>query len=229
MIELMKLEIKKFKLTRYIKIVLLITAGTMLFITFPILGEASGDKFTYPNAFSMIGLVINSAFMVFSAILMSTLVISEYNNKTILVMFTYPIDRYKIMRAKLLLLCLITIAGLTFGYFCTIAHVMILDRFFDVIQGQFYGKALADFVVEIILRIIMSSILCLIPFIAGMWRQSVPTTIVSTRIVVFVMQLVVSESPGTKEMIISAVLLMAAVLMMVRVTFRTKLNNLDTL
>ena len=52
------------------------------------------------EAFLIIGTFDRAVFIVFGAVLIVKLVISEYKNKTILVMFTYPISRKKLLTAK---------------------------------------------------------------------------------------------------------------------------------
>lgn len=41
----------------------------------------------------ILGLFVRSVYIVFAAVLIAKLVIGEYRNKTITVMFTYPISR----------------------------------------------------------------------------------------------------------------------------------------
>ena len=51
----------------------------------------------YRDIRKVIQLLLTTVFIVYSSAVLSTLVISEYNRKTILVMFSYPIDRKKII------------------------------------------------------------------------------------------------------------------------------------
>ncbi|MDI3410257.1 ABC transporter permease subunit [Bacillus sonorensis] len=51
----------------------------------------------------LLGTFVRSVFIVFAGVLIAKLIIGEYKNRTITVMFTYPVSRKKLMAAKLLL------------------------------------------------------------------------------------------------------------------------------
>src|SRR4029453_6249509 len=65
------------------------------------------------EAFYSIRSYVELTFIVFTSVLMSKLILDEYKNRTISVLFTYPIPRSRIIFAKLILLC-------TFSYLTAI-------------------------------------------------------------------------------------------------------------
>ena len=62
----------------------------------------------YPESFLVIDTFVRGTFIIFAATLISELIISEFKDKTITVLFMYPISRKKLMAAKLLVIMLFT-------------------------------------------------------------------------------------------------------------------------
>ena len=52
--------------------------------------------------------IVRATFIIFGAVLIAKLIIDEYKNKTILLMFSYPINRKKIMISKLAITAILT-------------------------------------------------------------------------------------------------------------------------
>jgi ABC-type transport system involved in multi-copper enzyme maturation permease subunit len=111
MLQLMKLEMKKFKFGWYVKGAL--TANiiiTALFISMNYIQEVEKDVImtNSEEAFLLIGAMVRATFIVFAAVLLAQLVIEEYKNKTIMLMFSYPIKRKKIIASKLAIIAILT-------------------------------------------------------------------------------------------------------------------------
>lgn len=104
MLELIRLEIKKHKLTRYIR-----TAGVILlsilafFILFFVMGLNEEDEVLkgYADLFSMVDTMTRACFTIFGGALIVRLFINEYKNKTINMLFMYPISRKQLIAAKM--------------------------------------------------------------------------------------------------------------------------------
>lgn len=92
MVSLMRLELLKLKVGQYILSVAGITVILALWCNTNIPDE---DTLSYSEAFSAISSYVRSTFIVFSSVLMARMIIDEYRNKTITVLFTYPINRKK--------------------------------------------------------------------------------------------------------------------------------------
>ena len=96
----MKLEIKKYKLTKYIKGIFIATVCIIAFITVSLIDSMTDPKQTkdtYDSIIRMLNLLVTGTFVIFSSVLTAKYIIGEYKDRTILLMFTYPIKREKIM------------------------------------------------------------------------------------------------------------------------------------
>ena len=105
MLKLMQLEMKKFKLGRNgVIIATLIILGLTLMISFGSKNEGTVSFENLDQAFSVINTMVRDVFIIFEAVLIGEMVIGEFKNKTISVLFMYPVNRKKLMVAKLLLI-----------------------------------------------------------------------------------------------------------------------------
>ncbi|MCM1182262.1 MAG: ABC transporter permease [Roseburia sp.] len=222
MIRLMKLELKKVRFWRYI----LISAAAILFgifFTFVALNDSAAGKDTFDSAFRAVQMIFVFVYVIFYAVLVSALIISEYNNKTILLMFTYPMNRKKIIVSKLLLITLFMAASMLAGYVCCCLFIVGVDRRLDLIAGEFSAAVLRSWVSAAFFSVIVFCCLGIWSFAAGMIGKSVSVTIVSAMIFIFLRQVVVASGENYQEgigVVLAAIAISALVLWY---TFRYKI------
>ncbi len=99
MINLMKLELKKVGLKRYFLFSILGIFLCMFFV-FTGLNDKSTSIYDYDVTFSTISLVFCFYYIILFAVLNVAYIINEYTNKTILILFSYPLDRKKLIFIK---------------------------------------------------------------------------------------------------------------------------------
>lgn len=224
MTHLMKLELKKIHFLRYI----LISVGAILlsmYFIFVALND-TGDN-TFDNAFRAVQMIFAFVYVIFFAVLVSAMVISEYNNKTILLMFTYPVDRKKMLVSKLLIITLFMAASILIGYVCCSLFIVGIDLQFDLVVGEFSSEILKSWLYAALSSTIVFCCLGLWTFAAGMQRKSVTVTIVSSVIFIFLRQLVVASSENYQEAIGLVLADIAISLLALRYTFSKKIMEID--
>ena len=117
-LKLITLEIRKFKLFDYWRGVLLANIGIIACLSMIFLLEKNDGNIFFED-FDLVMTIINSfiraTFLIFSSVLIVKLVIDEYKNKSIEIMFTYPISRKKIMAAKLIIVAIFTFITIMFS------------------------------------------------------------------------------------------------------------------
>ena len=111
MLHLMKLELKKFKLGWYVKraiIANIVILALMIFVS--IIAQVEGDaEIRNPETILlMASAIVRATFIIFGSVLIARLIIGEYKDKTILLMFSYPINRKKTMVSKLPITAIVT-------------------------------------------------------------------------------------------------------------------------
>ncbi|MFO3789260.1 ABC transporter permease [Bacillus mojavensis] len=171
----------------------LIILGFMWLVSYTEKAEGNESFQSMDEAFVVIGTFVRAVFIVFGAVLIAKLVISEYKNKTIQVMFTYPVSRKKLLAAKLSIsggLTFITI--LVSNAFVATAYYM-LNSIYHVIPGELSADVMSQHSVKMAVFAFGAAGTSLVPIFFGMRKHSVPATIISSVVIVILMS---STSPG---------------------------------
>lgn len=183
MLKLMKLEWKKTKFGWYRNgaiIANVIMAALLCLIGYVESNEGQSAFNGFQEAFVVIGAIVRATFIVFAAVLIARLVIEEYKNKTITILFSYPISRKKIIASKL---CIV--GGLTF-IAIIVSNAFVALVFFSVnaylqfIPGSLPLEMVVQQVVSMFAFAFAASGTSLIPLFFGMRKLSVPETILSS-------------------------------------------------
>lgn len=193
LLKLMKLEMRKIRIGNYIRASMLVNVvilGIICIISLTEGMEEEGLLFAdYDNVFSVIDTLIRGTYIVFAAVLISQLVIDEFRNKSITVLFMYPISRKKLIAAKLLIIVLFTLAADIVGNLFVDVGFYVLNVFASVVSEPFTWFDAAHSLLTIVMSALATSFLSLIPLYFGMRNHSGAATIVSSLIaVVFVCQ-----------------------------------------
>ena len=137
MFHLMKLELKKFKLQSYVIGAIIASMSILGFIIFISFIEKSEGVFlfiNYPESFLVIDTFVRGTFIIFAATLIAELIISEFKDKTITVLFMYPISRKKLMAAKLLVIMLFTFFAIVFVNVFVSSVFYLISSNMDLVQ-----------------------------------------------------------------------------------------------
>lgn len=187
MLKLIKLEFKKIGLGRLLKsdlIAALVSLGVFMFICFVTRSEGEFPFKNFNDIVMGTDSMVRPIYMIFAAVLINRLIIEEYKNKTISVMFMYPISRKKIFISKLIIIFLFT-------FFSVIIVDILITSVFYLVNSLtvFVPVSLqADNIVKGTVQILVNAITCaglsLIPMYFGMRKKSLTSTIVSSIIMV---------------------------------------------
>ena len=141
MAHLLRLELTKFKLGRNIAIAIGAIIFSILFITVSLVDSMTDPeqtKDTFESTFLVIGLLMSFIFLVYSSVLTSRLLIGEYNQKTITILFSYPLNRKLLIASKLVLIVIYTGISMLAGYICCCGYIIAVDRTFNMLGGSFH-------------------------------------------------------------------------------------------
>jgi len=186
MFKLMKLEWKKHKLSSYFKGVAICIIAIFAAVSLMVWGTKVEDGLmfsSYMEYMSLANIFIRITFIIFASVILSRLVIDEYKNKTIQLLFMYPLQRKMLMRAKLTIVfsfCFVSTIIATFIIslliFCMNPIMGLLET--PVTMGEIIATVPATFI-----SAFMISGISLIPLFFGMRKKSIPTTITSAVII----------------------------------------------
>ena len=186
MFKLMKLEWKKHQLSSYFKSVAICIIAIFTVVNLMALGakdEVDGLFSDFTQQMALINTVIRITFIIFSSVILSRLIIDEYKNKTIQLLFMYPLQRKMLMRAKLTIVfcfCFVSTIIATFS-------ISLLVYFVSPMMGLIETPATIGEIIAIVpatfINAFMISGISLIPLFFGMRKKSTPTTITSAVII----------------------------------------------
>ncbi|MBK5470690.1 MULTISPECIES: ABC transporter permease [Bacillus] len=189
MLRLMKLEVRKFKLGWYVKravIANIVILALLIFVS--IVAQIEGDpKIRDPQIIlSMASALVRATFIIFGGVLIAKLIIDEYKSKTILLMFSYPINRKKMMASKLAVTATLTLITVILSNILVVGIFFGIDSYFSILPNSFTVDQLIQEGINLIPLAIATAGISLIPLYFGMRKRSVPATIVSSIIVVLI-------------------------------------------
>ncbi|HGH7172888.1 TPA: ABC transporter permease [Bacillus wiedmannii] len=187
MLRLMKLELKKFKLGWYVKGAVIANIAILALMIFTsIVAQVEGDpEIRDPQMILlMASTLVRATFIIFGSVLIARLIISEYKNKTILLMFSYPINRRKMMSSKLAITATLTFLTVILSNILVVGVFFGIDSYFSILPNPFTVDQLTQEGIKLVPLAIATAGMSLIPLYFGMRKRSVPTTIVSSLIVV---------------------------------------------
>lgn len=226
MTHLMRLELKKIHFKKYIFFSVLTIILSMYFV-FVSLYDTSEHVRTFENTFRTVEMIFAFIFVIFFSVLNAAIVISEYNNKTILLMFTYPVVKKKMVTAKLLLITVFMAVSMLAGYAACSLFIIGIDKRFDLLDGDFSFMVLENWIYGALATTVVFCCLGLWTFAVGMIKKSVSMTIVSSMIFIFLRQVVMTAGESHQEsggLVLIAVAITAAALGYI---FRKKITQLD--
>ncbi len=226
MMHLMRLELKKIHFKKYIFLSALAIILSMYFI-FVSLYDTSEYARTFENTFRTVELIFAFIFVIFFSVLNAAIVISEYNNKTILLMFTYPVDKNKMITAKLLLITVFMAASMLIGYVADSLFIIGIDKRFDLLDGEFSFAVLENQIYGALATTIVFCCLGLWTFAVGMIKKSVSMTIVSSMIFIFLRQVIITAGGRQQESSGLVLIIVAITAAVMHYIFKMKIRQLE--
>ena len=195
--KLIKLEWEKYEIGKYIRNAAILIVLLVIFnyaMTF--LGIANDPDTGVPDmAFSNMGvstnveLLTDITFLIFAAAMHATFIIGAYKNKTMNLMFLYPLNRKKIMAAKMLAVCIFCFAGIVIA---KLACYGVSNLGFMMGQkASFpmdYNMLSVSFYIQLLIRSAATISISLLALLIGMIAKSSKVTVISSFLLIILMQ-----------------------------------------
>ena len=228
--KLIKLEWEKYEIGKYIRNAAILIVLLVIFnyaMTF--LGIANDPDTGVPDmALSNMGvstnveLLTDITFLIFAAAMHATFIIGAYKNKTMNLMFLYPLNRKKIMAAKMLAVCIFCFAGIVIA---KLACYGVSNLGFMMGQkASFpmdYNMLSVSFYIQLLIRSAATISISLLALLSGMIAKSSKATVISSFLLIILMQGNVGGATLKDNLAVPIVLLaisvLAAILMVQRV------------
>lgn len=195
MLKLIKLEWKKNHIEKYIwgAVIMAVLLGLFVF-ALAFLGIANDSDGTLDAApgtdviSAPIELFTSMAFLIYTSVMLSSFIVSAYKNKTMNLMFSYPIKRQKILASQMIAVWSFNFAALVFTklaiYLCVFAGAEFMTSSF-VID---FNMGSLSFYLQLILKSVVTVSMSFIALFAGMAAKSSKVAIVASFLLIFLTQ-----------------------------------------
>lgn len=230
MAHLLRLEFRKFNLKRNILITIFLYLFCLLFLTVSMVDSMTDPEQTrdsFMSMFQVTEILLPLLFLVYASVQTSSFVIGEYNNRTIMILFTCPLNKKRLIAAKLMIIILFTAAAMALGYLCCCGWLVGADVAFDMLEDTFLPSFPVLWLISAGSSILTCAILSLWPFIIGMIKKSVPSAIISALVVFFLRQLMLTRDSVMHESIGQIAMAAAVTAIATYVTFQKKVAILQ--
>ncbi|MGQ3377814.1 ABC transporter permease [Priestia endophytica] len=180
MLKLMKLEYQKHHLSQYFKMVaiwILVIFGLVALMGWGSRKEIEPMFPTYTDFMTLANIFIRIVFITFSAVLLSRLVIDEYKNKTIHLLFTYPLQRKKLMQAKLLIVLMFCFVSIVMATFVISLLIFFVSPHLYLVENPVKMNEIISTIPSTLINAVMMAGISLIPLFFGMRKKSTAATI----------------------------------------------------
>ncbi len=196
----MKLEYKKHHISRYFKGIAI--SIVLIFVLVALMGWGSRNEIEtmfpdYTSFMSLANIFIRIVFITFSAVLLSRLVIDEYKNKTMHLLFTYPLQRKKIMQAKLFIVFLFCFVSIVIATFVINLLTFWISPHLYLFEKPVKMSEIISTVPSTLITALMMAGVSLIPLFFGMRKKSTAATITWAVIIGFLINASVSNGGET--------------------------------
>lgn len=183
MLKLMNLEMRKVNFGRCINNSLAACFAVTGFLFFMLYVDRGFYTAGSTDFFFLVDSITRMVFIIFSGVLISRLVIEEFNDKTITLMFTYPISRKKVISSKLLIIVGFTFFSILLSRIFATVVLTMLDNSLNFIEGNITFQMIIEHFRNTILYDFSASGISLVPLFLGMLKKSVRTTIITSFII----------------------------------------------
>ena len=212
MLKLIKLEWKKNNIGKYVRNAVILAGLLCLFIfALAYFGIANDPDTGVPDAApgnemvsSSIELFTSMSFLIFTSVMLASFIVTAYKNKTMNLMFSYPIKRQKILVSQML-------AG---SHFMTSAFP--LD----------FNMASLSFYVQLILKSVVIVSMSFIALFIGLAMKSSKATIISSFLLIFLTQANIGDFTMKNNLVFPVILTLVSLVFAVLSVYNAETKDL---
>ncbi|NMM51085.1 ABC transporter permease [Paenibacillus aquistagni] len=211
MLKLMRLELQRNKLTTYFTasaIACVCLIGFIYFVAYVAQVENEIDFQNYSNIFLFTSVVSMIVYAIMAAVMYSRFVIDEYRGKMMLLLFSYPISRKKMLLAKMLLIMSFTTLAMIVSNIPPLIIFSISETISPIVSDTLSTGLILNVVKTIFILGVSLNTICLVALRIGFAKKSVPATIVLSFVLCALYGNAIIASFGNDAVILALCLLM---------------------
>lgn len=195
MLKLIKLEWKKNNIGKYIRNVIILAALLCIFVfALAFLGIANDPDGSLDAAPGMntisapIELFTSMSFLIFTSVMLASFIVSAYKNKTMNLMFSYPIKRQKILASQMIAVWTFNFAALILTKLLIYLCVFFGSHYMDSSFVVDFNIGSLSFYVQLILKSFVIVSMSFIALFVGIAMKSSKAAIITSILLIFLTQ-----------------------------------------
>lgn len=195
MLKLIKLEYKKNNIKKYIRIAVIMAIILCLFIfALAFLGIANDPDGTLDAASGTdvisapIELFTSMTFLIFTSVMLASFIISAYKDKTMNLMFTYPIKRQKILASQMIAVWLFNFIALVLTKLAIYMCIFIGAKYMQSSFMVDFNIGSLFFYVQLLLKAVSIVTMSFIALFVGMALKSSKAAIITSFLLILLTQ-----------------------------------------
>lgn len=196
MLKLIRLEWSKNHITKYIRNAIILAGLICLFLFAQNYMGIARDPDTgmpdtapgYNSITTQVELFSSIGFLIFTSVMLSSFIVSAYKNKTMNLMFSYPIKRQKIVLSQMLAVWIFNVIALVltklinYGIIVFFSHSMQPDFIIDYNMGEL------SFYLQLVLKSVVTITMGFISLFIGLVMKSSKATVISAFLLILLTQ-----------------------------------------
>ncbi|WP_156418648.1 ABC transporter permease [Lentibacillus amyloliquefaciens] len=186
MVELMKLELKQIKMRTYIKTAILISIVMMgfiyLFAYAPKLEPNDPDLLIfsgYTNVVKLYGVVHMTAFSILASVMYSRFIIDGYSGQRLILLFSYPIRRQKILLVKLAVVFLFISLSMAACNLIVFSTFGITELIYPIVEETITTAFIQDAIITTFIMATLTGSISIVATGIGFIKKSIPAALIS--------------------------------------------------
>lgn len=195
MLKLIKLEWKKNNIAKYIYNAFILAAFLCLFVfALAFLGIANDPDGTLDAVEGMntisasIELFTSMSFLIFTSVMLASFIVSAYKNKTMNLMFSYPIKRQKILSAQMIAVWIFNFIALVVTKLMIYTCVYLGSKSMHSSFVIDFDMGSLSFYVQLLVKSVVIVSMSFIALFVGMAMKSSKATIITSFLLIFLTQ-----------------------------------------
>lgn len=195
MLKLIRLEWKKNHIGKYIRgaVIMAVLLGLFIFALafWGIANDPDGTLDAAPGTdviSAPIELFTSMAFLIYTSVMLASFIVSAYKNKTMNLMFTYPIKRQKILASQMIAVWSFNFAALVLTKLAIYLCVFLGAKYTKSSFAIDFTIGSLSFYIQLILKSVVIISMGFIALFVGMAVKSSKATIVTSFLLIFLTQ-----------------------------------------
>ncbi len=195
MLKLIRLEWKKNNIGKYTRNAVIMAALLCLFVyALAFLGIANDPDGTLDAAPGMdtisspIELFTDMAFLIFTGVMLASFIVSAYKNKTMNLMFTYPVKRQKILVSQMMAVWIFNFAALVVSKSAIYLCICMGSKYMRSSFAVDFDMGSISFYIRLILKSFVMVSVSFIALFVGMVMKSSKAVIITSFLLIFLIQ-----------------------------------------